>query len=43
MVEPTHVDVASNGNNEVNVDKDTFPYGLWLLVSYGRQGNKNYK
>ncbi|KAK1567306.1 hypothetical protein Q3G72_010675 [Acer saccharum] len=43
MVEPTHVDTASAGNNEDCVDKEKSPYGPWLLVSYGRQGSKNLK
>ncbi|KAK1566646.1 hypothetical protein Q3G72_002404 [Acer saccharum] len=43
MVEPTHVDTASAGNNEDCVDKEKSPHRPWLLVSYGRHGSKNLK
>ncbi|KAK1564882.1 hypothetical protein Q3G72_013781 [Acer saccharum] len=42
MVEPIHVDVACAGDKEVTAEKDTSPFGPWLLVSYGRQGNSNH-
>ncbi|KAK1553880.1 hypothetical protein Q3G72_004773 [Acer saccharum] len=34
---------ANNDKNENNVEKDASLYGQWLLVDYGRQGNRNYK
>ncbi|KAK1568396.1 hypothetical protein Q3G72_023955 [Acer saccharum] len=28
---------------EIDTDKEVHPYGPWLLVSYGKQGNRNFK
>ncbi|KAK3226778.1 hypothetical protein Dsin_006640 [Dipteronia sinensis] len=43
MVELIPMDAACAGNNEVSIENVTSPCGLWLMVSYGKQGNKNYK
>ncbi|KAK3185134.1 hypothetical protein Dsin_032420 [Dipteronia sinensis] len=43
MVEPGHEDAAGKDNIEVNVEKDDSTYGMWLMVSYDRQGNNKYK
>ncbi|KAK3211446.1 hypothetical protein Dsin_016152 [Dipteronia sinensis] len=43
LVEPIHEDTNTNHNSEANAEKEASTYGQWLLVSYGRQGNRNYK
>ena len=29
--------------NQIDIDKEVQPYGPWLLVSYEKQGNRNFK
>ncbi|KAK3225795.1 hypothetical protein Dsin_005657 [Dipteronia sinensis] len=41
LVEPIVEETATNDSNVDNVKKDDSPYGPWLLVSYGKQGNRN--
>ncbi|KAK2663118.1 hypothetical protein Ddye_001692 [Dipteronia dyeriana] len=42
MVEPILMDADCTGNNEIYVEKDTSPYGSWLLVSYGRDSGSRF-
>ncbi|KAK2647582.1 hypothetical protein Ddye_015071 [Dipteronia dyeriana] len=38
---PDETDIDRNSKN--NTERENSTYGPWLLVSYGRQGNRNYK
>ena len=41
IVEPFYKD--TNCDIQANADKEDSPYGLWLFVSYGKHGNRNFK
>ncbi|KAK3184959.1 hypothetical protein Dsin_032245 [Dipteronia sinensis] len=43
LVEPIVEEMVANNTNKASVRKDESPYGPWLLVSYGKLGNRNYK
>ncbi|KAK1549114.1 hypothetical protein Q3G72_016349 [Acer saccharum] len=43
LVEHVSVAVGSEGSKEVIGEKENSPYGPWLMVSYGRQGNLGFK
>ncbi|KAK3221020.1 hypothetical protein Dsin_014990 [Dipteronia sinensis] len=41
VAEPIHEEVMCN--TQLNTDNEDSPYGTWLLVSYGKQGNRYFK
>ncbi|KAK3184665.1 hypothetical protein Dsin_031951 [Dipteronia sinensis] len=41
LVEPIPEDTITKSNSRDNTEMEASAYGPWLLVSYGRQGNKN--
>ncbi|KAK3230164.1 hypothetical protein Dsin_002045 [Dipteronia sinensis] len=41
VVGPIHED--NTCDTHANKDKEASPYGQWLLVSYGKHGNRNFK
>ncbi|KAK1551711.1 hypothetical protein Q3G72_003250 [Acer saccharum] len=43
LVEHVSAAVGCEGSKAVIGEKETSPYGPWLMVSYGRQGNSGFK